>query len=244
MPRLARRPSLMDQPEDILHLCVRTLSLSATRPEWVAALCTCNSQLRALLPSDLRSNYLDHRLQKRPSTATVRALGVLKVPRRTTIEFKLSCRWPLVGRLDGVHRQRNECLPQGEPGESLLVIEARASLQKALLTSAVSNRLRTRPEAASLLERGVLKAEPSTGALVSSRKADLQKALVTSAVSNRLRVRPEPASLLERGVLKAEPGVSPSLIQARDRLQKELIKQTIKRSLAVQQPARERAETC
>jgi len=206
---LARRPSLLDQPEDVLLMCVRALSDQRKRPAWVTALCACNKQLWGLLPPDLRERYLEQALKARPSPLDLCEKGVLK----------------------------------GDPNASLLVIQRRHDLQKALVTSAVSNRLKARPEALALLERGVLKAEPGASLLVTTRKADLHKALVTSGLSNRLRARPEPASLLERGVLKAEPGVSPSLIQAREQLQKEMIKQTLNRSLATQLPTRPRAET-
>jgi len=66
------------------------------------------------------------------------------------------------------------------------VTTRKADLQKALVTSAVSNRLKLRPEPASLLERGVLKAEPGVSLWLIQARDRLQKEMIKQAISRSL----------------------------------------------------------
>ena len=75
-----RRPSLDDQPTDILVKVVSILANQPSRPENVVALCQCNRQLLALLPHNLQRRWLENALQARPSSSDVRAMGLLHTP--------------------------------------------------------------------------------------------------------------------------------------------------------------------
>lgn len=104
-----------------------------------------------------------------------------------------------------------------------MVIERAGALQKALIKGTIGSRLRQRPQAAELMERGVLRAGPATSVTVLERALILQKELVKRAINTHLRDRPEPTRLLERGVLQQMPGTSAWLIQiARQELHREL----------------------
>jgi len=196
--QLQRRPSLVDTvPDDVLFLCVSVLSQKPRRPEWVASLCACSHQLWQLLPSDLRSAYLEASLQVRPGPAALLTRGVLKGEPGSSllvIERRQVLRKALVtsavnNRLK-VRPEPASLLERGvlkaEPGTSALVTTRKADLQKALVTSAVSNRLKLRPEPASLLERGVLKAEPGVSLWLIQARDRLQKEMIKQAISRSL----------------------------------------------------------
>jgi len=196
-PSLERRPSLIDQPEDVLAECVRVLCLQPNRPEWVAALCACSTQLWKLRPPDLRSNYLDYALRSRPSSSEVLALGVLKAEPGASLMVvqRRECLHKALVSSAVSNRLRARPHPallvergvlKAEPGVSALVTTRKADLQKALVTSAVSNRLRARPEPASLVERGVLKAEPGVSPWLVEARERLQKELTKHAVARTL----------------------------------------------------------
>lgn len=102
-------------------------------------------------------------------------------------------------------------------------------LQKALISTTLSTRLRARPEPTQLVSRGVLRAQPGTSAgSVLVKTLSLHRTLVKQAVERKLRKRSEPQTLLERGVLVPAapvlPHELPLVVAARYEMHSQLVK--------------------
>lgn len=158
--------SLVDSlVEDILELVVSTLHRQPKMHPAVVSLCSCNHQLRRLLPSGLRSWALSRALEHRPTLTDLRADGRL---------FRLL---------------------KGEPGSTNpLMVERMILLQRAMVRGAVKRAMQCRPEPENLVKRNVLKAEPGTQeAWLIQAKHRLERALVKRSLGRWLEGR-EPTS--------------------------------------------------
>jgi len=143
-----RRLSLDDAPVDVLEHCVSILLTRSDRPGWVTALCTCSRTLHTLMPSDLHRRWLESALQFRPTSAEIRAMGLLKnnMDQNRTVLQKALRAAAVSSRLK-LRPQPESLLERGvlkaSPGTSPCFIEARHEVKKALIKQTIERTLCT-----------------------------------------------------------------------------------------------------
>lgn len=143
-PPVAFIESIAALPEDLLYHTVDMLTKRhANRPEFVAALCACNRQLRSLLPCDLRQRYLEATLPHRPSSADLRSRGLLKSPfeRRLTKALATSAVSRGLSQRESAEALVDRGVLKAPPGTQPWLIQARESLRRAFIRREIQEKL-------------------------------------------------------------------------------------------------------